>query len=245
VKKALTVSLAGVALAATMSLVGADSFKRGQPNATDALPANDILTTVRSMGLDPTTEPLRRGPYYVLHAYDPRGIEVRIVANAQLGDILSVTPAHVLNNAYAPSYERGPRIIHVPQRGERDERASINDRDEPVTPFPRHRTTPRWPLRGDAPSPPPGPRRNVQSAAPCRAEGPTPIRPIPRFNAKAADVDKSSAPDNAAAASDVSTPPFDNTLPRGNYRHGALSCPKRKRPGCPGRCRRLRLMLRC
>jgi hypothetical protein len=167
VKKELTVSLAGVALAATLSLVDADSFKRGPTIATDALPVDDV-------------------------------------ASAAAG------------NAYAPPYTGVARIIHVPQRGERDERASINDRDEPVTPFPRHRTTPRWPLHGDAPSLPLGSRRNVQSAAPSLAEGPTPIRPTPRFNAKAADVDKSSAPDNAAAASDVSTPPFDNTLPRGN-----------------------------
>ncbi len=244
-KKALTVSLAGVALAATLSLVGADSFKRGQTMTTDALPANDILTTVRSMGLDPTTEPLRRGPYYVLHAYDPYGVEVRVVADAQLGDILSTTPAQALNNAYAPIYERGPRIIHVPQHGERDEPdAAGNDDNELATPPPRHRTTPRESLRGDASPPPPDPRRNVQSAAPLPAEGPTPIRPTPRFNAKANEIDKSSTPDNAAAASEPSPPPADNTppaaLPRGN---GPLA--KRKRPGCPGRCRCSRLMLRC
>ncbi len=130
-KKALTVSLAGVALAITLSLVAAGSFKRERTIATDALPAKEILTAVRSMGLDPTSEPLRRGPYYVLHAYNSRGIEVRVVAAAQLGDILSVTPVRALNSAYAPGYERGPRIIHVPQRGERDERASVDDRDQP------------------------------------------------------------------------------------------------------------------
>jgi len=206
VKKALTIGLAGVALVVTLSLVAADSFKREQTIATDVLPANEILTTVRSMGLDPIGELLRRGPYYVLHAYDPRGVEVRVVADAQLGDILSVTPARALNDAYAPSYERGPRIIHVPQRGERDERASVDDRDrpdaagnddnEPVMPPPRHRTTP-----------PP-------------AEGPTPIRPTPRFNAKADKVNKSSTPDDTAAASEPPTPPADNrppaALPRSN-----------------------------
>lgn len=205
-KKALTISLAGVALAITLSLVAAGSFKREQTIATDAVPAKEILTTVRSMGLDPTSEPLRRGPYYVLHAYNSRGIEMRVVADAQLGDILSVTPVRALNSAYAPSYERGPRIIHVPQRGERDERASVDDRhepgaagnddDEPVTPPPRHRTTP-----------PP-------------AKSPTPIRPTPQFKAKADKVNKSSTPDDTAAASEASTPPADNTppaaLPRGN-----------------------------
>lgn len=197
-KKALTIGLAGVALVVTLSLVAADSFKREQTIATDVLPANEILTTVRSMGLDPIGEPLRRGPYYVLHAYDPRGVEVRVVADAQLGDILSVTPARALNDAYAPSYERGPRIIHIPQRGERDGRASIDDRDqpdavgnddgEPVMPPLRHRTTPH-------------------------AEGPTPIRPTPRFKAMVDKINKSSMPDDTAAASEPSTPPADNRPP--------------------------------
>ncbi len=160
-KKALTVSLAGVALAATLSLVGADSFKRGQTMAADALPVDDV-------------------------------------ASAAAG------------NGYAPPYTGVARIIHVPQNGERDEPdAAGNDDNEPVTPAPRHRTTPRSPLRGDAPPPPPGPRRNVQSVAPLPAEGPTPIR----FNAKADEIDKSSTPDNAAAASEPSTPPADNTPP--------------------------------
>ena len=162
VKKALTIGLAGVALAVTLSLVAADSFKREQTIATDALPTNEILTTVRSMGLDPIGEPLRRGPYYVLHAYDPRGVEVRVVADAQLGDILSVTPARAPINTYTPYYVRGPRIIHVPQRG------------EPAAPRPEH--------RGDAaPLPQPAPRRDALSASPSLADGPTPIRPTPRF----------------------------------------------------------------
>ncbi len=84
------------------------------------------------MGLNPLNEPLRRGPYYILHATDPRGIEMRVVADAQLGDILSVTPAQRSNTA---NYTRGPRIIHVPQAGDRDpranSRASVNERDEP------------------------------------------------------------------------------------------------------------------
>jgi hypothetical protein len=203
--KALTVGLAGVALVATLSLVAAGSLEPGQTIASDALPADEILTTVRSMGLDPIGDPLRRGPYYVLHAYDPRGIEVRVVADAQLGDILSVRPASVLNSFYTPRYQRGPRIIHVPQRGQRDERASVGDRgprdaagnnDEPITPATRRRITPRrLPL----------------------ADGPTPIRPTPRFNAKANAMNKSIAPHDAATASTPPTSyPPPAALPRDN-----------------------------
>ena len=41
------------------------------------LPPPDILELVRYLGLDPTGEPVRRGAYYVLHAYDRAGIAPR------------------------------------------------------------------------------------------------------------------------------------------------------------------------
>jgi hypothetical protein len=59
----------------------------------------------------PTTQALRRGPYYVLHAVNARGLEVRVVTDAQLGDIISISPLVL------PRYDSGPRIIHVPQPG--------------------------------------------------------------------------------------------------------------------------------
>ena len=105
----------GAALAATLTFVTAGSFKREPVSAASVLLAYDIVTAMRAMGLNPIGEPVRRGSYYVMHAYDPRGVEVRVVADAQFGDILSVVPARALNTAYAPRYERGPRIIHVPQ----------------------------------------------------------------------------------------------------------------------------------
>jgi hypothetical protein len=229
VKKALTIVGAVAALAATLSFVAAGSFKREQVTEADALPAYEILTTVRAMGINPISEPVRRGPYYVLHAYDPRGIEVRVVADAQFGDILSIAPTRALNAAYAPRYERGPRIIHVPQPGERDDRASVNKRDEPaasndggeeeVAPPPRRRATPRPQRRSDAPpSPPPGPRRNVLSAPPPPAEGLTPIRPTPRFNSKADRAEKFDPPRDPAVTS--STPPLAGYTPPAALPHG-------------------------
>jgi hypothetical protein len=176
VKKGLIIVVAAAALAATLSFVSAGSSSREQVTDTDALPAYEILTTMRLMGLNPISEPVRRGPYYVLHAYDPRGIEVRVVADAQFGDILYIAPARALNTAYAPRYQRGPRIIHVPQPGESDDSdeptASTNNHDE-IVPLPRRRATP--PL----------------------ADGPTPIRPTPRFNSKADAADKFDQPRDA------------------------------------------------
>lgn len=126
---------------------------------------------------------------------------------------------------YILDYERGPRIIHVPQSGERGNvrtvsrpatRASVERRPEPAVqedddeedvapprpraappkprvaatpPQPPAAITPRWKLRSEtpsAPTPPPGPRRAVLSAPPLSA-GPTPLRPTPNFDSKAAD----------------------------------------------------------
>jgi hypothetical protein len=170
VKKTLTIVLAVAALAVTLSLVVAGSFKRGPGTA---------LTS---------------------------------------GDIASAAAG----NAYAPTYAGVARIIHIPQR---DERASVNDRDEPeatgndddgpvAAPPPRRRTTPRWPLHSDAPSPPPPTqRRSVLSAPPPAATGLTPIRPTPRFDSKADQPEKFGPSSDSAAAANSLPPPLGYTPP--------------------------------
>lgn len=152
-------------------------------------------------------------------------------------------PVHLAQLAvtqpYMFDYERGPRIIHVPQAGDRiamrpTARASIERRSPPaaieedddedhveITPAPpRPRAvappkprvaapppppqppaaiTPRWKLRGESPPPPPsGPRRAVLSAPPS-ADGPSPLKPTPRFDAKAEKGQKFAAPGEPAA----------------------------------------------
>jgi hypothetical protein len=223
-KKALTIILAWGSLIFMLSFVTAGSFKRGEAvTEADALPAYEILTTVRGMGFNPTGEPVRRGPYYVLHAYDPRGIEVRVVADAQFGDILSVAPVRPQNVAYAPLYERGPRIIQVPQASPR---ASANDRDMPaatndddddddvapaapvrrVTPKPIRRIDTTPPRGSDLAPAPAAPRRVLLSPPPLPTEGPTPIRPLTRNN---------SSPDQAEKFSAPLPPPIGYTPPAG------------------------------
>jgi hypothetical protein len=211
VKKRLTIALAATALAATVtSLTAAGLYRREHVTAADALPAYEILNSVRAFGLRPTTQALRRGPYYVLHAVDARGLEVRVVADAQLGDIVSIVPIA------APRYDSGPRIIQVPQPGERDDRASSYDGDAAVSgdnddteqapprPLPRRRIAPRPQYRGDLPPPsprarpepkPPGPPRNVLSAPPPPAGNSlSPIYPTPKFRAKPEPAEKFAPP---------------------------------------------------
>jgi hypothetical protein len=143
------------------------------------------------------------------------------------GDNAAAAPVRAPSNAYAQNFVGVARIIHVPQSGER---ASLNDRDlgdtigndddTPVAPSLRRRSKPRWPPQSDAPPPPSGPRRAVLSAPPPAAEGPTPIRPTPRFSSKIDPAGKFNAPDTAAATPDAATTSDDNSppadLPRGN-----------------------------
>ncbi len=57
------------------------------------LPPYEIMSIVRSTGLAPLTRPMRRGPYYVLVAVDRAGRQMRVVVDAQLGDIVNMRPA--------------------------------------------------------------------------------------------------------------------------------------------------------
>ncbi|HEX5508403.1 MAG TPA: hypothetical protein VFX37_07850 [Pseudolabrys sp.] len=119
-RKRLPLALVLIALAAMLiSIAGVQKAQAG------AVYPDDILKTIRTMGLDPVTEPVRRGDLYVLHALDPHGVEMRVVADVDFGEILSIVPAPILTNAYlapiltslyVPRAYAGPRIIHVPDQ---------------------------------------------------------------------------------------------------------------------------------
>ena len=140
------------------------------------------------MGLAPNSEVLRRGPYYVLHALDTYGVELRVVADAHFGDILSVLPAQPYS--LAPDYVRAPRIIHVPQPD--DEKSNIDGGNGAAS--------------GAAKGPPAPPQRAVQSAPPSNALM-TPVRPTPNFVAKPAPAEKLSPPSVAPPPPAGYTPP--------------------------------------
>jgi hypothetical protein len=163
VKRGLTIGLVIAALGAGAPL--AISSPREPVTAADAIPAYEVLTRVREIGLHPTTQALRRGSYYVLHAVDTLGVEMRVVADAEFGDILSVTPVRPYGGV---SYRRGPRIIDVPQAG--GDSLDPDYRDDAVP----------------APSPAKPRRRSAVPTAP-RAEGPNPIYPTPKFSGTATD----------------------------------------------------------
>ncbi len=69
------------------------------------LPPYEIMSIVRRTGLAPLTRPMRRGPYYVLIAVDRVGRQMRVMVDAQLGDIVNLRPA-LATTSY------GPDVVH-------------------------------------------------------------------------------------------------------------------------------------
>ena len=200
-KTAVLAIAAAVGFAAPITLYAAGSHYLEPVTAADVLPAYEILTRVRTLALDPIGEPVRRGPYYILHAYDRRGTEVRVVADAQFGDVLSVRPAvgFIPGIEYGAGLVGGARIIHVPGPGEGE--AGVEPRGEPAVeeaapdePAPPPRQRPRvkprpHPKKSErdvrrrpfASAPPPPAEHRAILSAPPTADDPSPIRPTPRF----------------------------------------------------------------
>ena len=71
-----------------------------QPGA--ALPPHEVLTSVRSIGLDPVSRPQLRGRVYVLRALDGSQFEKRVVVDAQTGEVLAVRDLIASPPAYTP-----------------------------------------------------------------------------------------------------------------------------------------------
>lgn len=227
----------GFAAPITLYATGSHYLEPSSPvTAADVMPAYEILTRVRELALDPAGEPVRRGSYYVLHAYDRRGTEMRVVADAQLGDIVSVKP--VLGTLPGAGTVGGARIIHVPAPGEESASLGPDEDDAGVAPAdgpdveepgpeeaappiarPR-RAAPRQTGRREPEAPrrpftstPPVERRAVLSAPPpALDDGPTPIRPTPRFT-REQPADKFVAPQQAprpdTASATPAPPPSD------------------------------------
>ncbi len=86
---------------AVLALTGPAAAQGYEPGA---LPPYEILTMLRSTGLDPIGQPVRRGANYVLRAIDDADREVRVVVSARSGGIVSVTPV-----AAAPLQMQLPR----------------------------------------------------------------------------------------------------------------------------------------
>jgi hypothetical protein len=105
-KKQVAVCAGGLLLCFGMAATaGAQTIYAGPGFPDPALPPYEIMTIVRSTGLAPLTRPMRRGPYYVLVAVDRVGRQMRVVVDAQLGDIVNLRPA-LAADSYGPEVGR-------------------------------------------------------------------------------------------------------------------------------------------
>jgi hypothetical protein len=120
-KIALCVSVLALSLTTSASVSAQPAPPPYYPGPVPAqpLPPHEILTSVRSTGLEPLSRPMRFGPAYSLRAADAAGRELRVIADARTGRVLKVTP--VLFPRYAapvpppPAYGGQPgRITAVP-----------------------------------------------------------------------------------------------------------------------------------
>jgi hypothetical protein len=102
-------------LAAIVSL-GASAPALAQYNAPPpygaVLPPFEVVTIIRSMGFDPVSRPVLRGPVYVVQALDDVSIPVRVIVDARSGNVVRVTESP--RTAYmgvAPDAGFGPRRL--------------------------------------------------------------------------------------------------------------------------------------
>jgi len=74
------------------------------------LPPYEVITIVRSAGLDPIDRPVRRGPNYVLHAIGQNDQEVRVIVDARRGEIVRIVPTMSASRMPPPrgGYSMGP-----------------------------------------------------------------------------------------------------------------------------------------
>ena len=135
-------------ICAALAVLALSAPAAAQGYGPSALPPHEILTILRSTGLDPLSQPVRRGPNYVLRAIDDADREVSVVVNARSGDVLSVTPVQTASRVqpnggitmgpyepmprgWVPGADR-PEAYRPPPPGGYRAGAPVVDDDEPM-----------------------------------------------------------------------------------------------------------------
>lgn len=121
--------------------LSAPASAQGYGYGSGALPPYEVVTILRSAGFDPLGPPRLRGPNYVIRAFDRRDREVRVIVNAQSGNIVAVRPFDVAARELPPGarfggYEQLPPG-YVPQRAYRGgyaPRPDVDDDDDAPPP---------------------------------------------------------------------------------------------------------------
>ena len=191
----------------TVGPAGAQTVYAG-PDLDSALPPFEIMSIVRSTGLAPLTRPMRRGPYYVLVAVDRVGRQMRVVVDAQLGDIVNLRPA-LAAGLYGPELGR-PNGLPAAGAPPPDPTAAYGSHPsaEPAAPTPpRSIPNPRTATAPNNASPPLPTRLAVaEPALP-------PPPPLPRPRPKLALNETPAQPPAAAPAANPSAPVATSPTP--------------------------------
>jgi hypothetical protein len=194
----------------TVATAGAQAVYAGPGFLPDpALPPYEIMSIVRSTGLAPLTRPMRRGPYYVLVAVDRVGRQMRVVVDAQLGDIVNLRPA-LAADSYGPEVGRptGSPGVAAALPDTAGAVASHPSGDMALPPTPP-RSIPNVRAGVNAPNPAPSPTR-VAVAEPALPPPP----PLPRPRPKVALIEAPApAPADAPAGPPTAKPPAAAAAP--------------------------------
>ena len=196
------------------SLPRVDSPPHAQSGAV--LPPHEVLTSVRSMGLEALTRPVLRGRVYVLRARDAGQLEKRVVVDARTGAVVQVRDVADMAPAYSP-YDRRFGGYVPPRPPAAIARAGVPSDfepvlDEPLFPRPGRGSasapaqrsavaTAHAPLPKVRPASPTEPGKDAQQAAPTQSASVTPTSPAPSASAPSA-----LPPDAAAAAAAAAIP---------------------------------------
>jgi hypothetical protein len=164
------------------------------------VPPEDVLTSIRSMGLDPATRPLLRGRVYALRAFDPSHAEKRVLVDARSGEVLSVRAVADAGPAEAPYNPRYGR--YEPPRPPARVAAAPGSEpilDEPL--FPRAgRGAPAAPAQRSAALTAPAPAPKAPAAIGAAKDNKAPVGTSPVAPSETAS---SSAPAAPLASADV------------------------------------------
>jgi hypothetical protein len=122
------------------------------------IPPRQVPAIVRSTGLTPVTPPARVGPNYVVHAIDRNGETVRVVIDADFGDIVRIRPLG--RSAVAPGpWNRWGSPRPYPRYGDLSDELGVRQWWNTAPPRPnRNIPVARAPIGPEGPPPPPRPR---------------------------------------------------------------------------------------
>jgi hypothetical protein len=161
-------------------VLAAAAFMPVPVSAQALLPPYEITTSIRSMGLEPVSPPVRRGQRYEIIAVDRRGVGVRVAADGFSGRVLFVEELNGpvrAGRADPPGY---PGDDAPPRQGYPRQGASEPGEPSVVYATPRETNPPRPPARVPSAAKPPVPKvaakPPAKPAAPAEATASTETR---------------------------------------------------------------------